>query len=286
MLRGFCILALALCALAAPPKKRAPKLKFPVKPSEEIELRVRAEIEKAEAIARELTHENLFASAYLVSALYYRDGFLEGYPEERPDANPARRIIAALSRTAIPEWKARYVDLLHARFAALTEAPPAAPFLVPVEMPPPAPVKPGAKRRRRRIPHQTAIDLFVSEGSPVRSATRGLVVLAENGWTAADPFSTSSMAGGNCAIVFDPGAARFLRYCHLGWVNVQPGAVVSAGQSLGVVGNTGMNASRKGHGQHLHFEINTFDGLRTSPFSYAQLRDLIAETAVRAAAAP
>ena len=113
--------------------------------------------------------------------------------------------------------------------------------------------------RGRRSTHPFAIDLFALEGSPVCSATRGLVVLAENGWRPGEWFSTSSVRGGNTVIVFDPDGRRFLRYAHLDSATAVTGLFVEASDVIGTVGHTGFNADRKGHGRHLHFEINEYD---------------------------
>jgi murein DD-endopeptidase MepM/ murein hydrolase activator NlpD len=109
----------------------------------------------------------------------------------------------------------------------------------------------------------------------VRSASAGLVVLSESGWTADDPLSTSSRQGGNSVIVFDPAGARFYRYCHLQSVAVAAGEAVDAGQTIGAVGHSGLNASRDGHGRHLHFEVNRFDGQNVEALTNAQLRVLV-----------
>jgi murein DD-endopeptidase MepM/ murein hydrolase activator NlpD len=133
---------------------------------------------------------------------------------------------------------------------------------------------------RSRAVHPFAIDLFVAEGTPVRSATRGLVILAESEWHNGQWFSTSSVRGGNAVIVFDPDASRFLRYAHLESVKTRASLFVDAGDELGAVGHTGFNAERRGHGRHLHFEINEYDsrtGLVTA-VPHDQLEDLL-ETA-------
>ena len=81
-------------------------------------------------------------------------------------------------------------------------------------------------------------------------------------------------------IVFDPDAARFLRYAHLGATFPRPGAFVEAGEKIGVVGHTGFNANRDGHGRHLHFEINEFSD-RTGLISvvvHDDLKDLLEST--------
>ena len=54
------------------------------------------------------------------------------------------------------------------------------------------------------------------------------------------------------------------------------GTPVEAGQVIGTVGNSGVAASRRGHGEHLHFEINEWDGNRTRSLSNSELRAMVA----------
>ncbi len=70
--------------------------------------------------------------------------------------------------------------------------------------------------------------------------------------------SSTSDRGGNAVIVFDATADRFYRYCHLSAVTVEAGGLVAPGQTLGLVGHTGRNAAKPGHGRHLHFEANEY----------------------------
>ena len=39
----------------------------------------------------------------------------------------------------------------------------------------------------------------------------------------------------------------------------RPGERIKVGALVGKVGHTGLNAGKRGHGEHLHFEINKFD---------------------------
>lgn len=261
------IAAMLLCLPGAVPAgKRPVRLRLSVTPSEAIETRVREEIRKGETILDGLSPENMLDSPYLVSAVYYHEGFLDDYPVDRADANPSRRIIGRLSLALTMEQKSRYIRLLHEIHAFPADAPR---FVLPVPYN-------AARNRRRRRNHKYAIDLFAHEGTPVRSATRGVVVLAEGNWRMEDPFSTSSQEGGNTVIVFDPAADRFYRYCHLGSVQVGAGEAVEAGQNIGTVGHSGVNASRHGHGGHLHLEVNEYNGRVVRPFTYKQLSALIA----------
>jgi murein DD-endopeptidase MepM/ murein hydrolase activator NlpD len=119
------------------------------------------------------------------------------------------------------------------------------------------------------------VDLFAPEGDPVNAVSRGVVVLADGKWDAADLFSTTSRKGGNAVILFDPDHDRFYRYCHLSSVAVSPGDVVAAGQVLGRVGHSGLNASRAGHGRHLHFEANEYVTGHVRALDYQRLRTML-----------
>jgi murein DD-endopeptidase MepM/ murein hydrolase activator NlpD len=264
-------------------KRHAPKpTVYTVKPSEEIEERVSVESERAKSILDSFSMENLFESPYLTAAVYYHDGFLSGFPDEKPEADPARRIVARLQRDLTVEKKAQYVRLLlqyWCETAPYADAP-IDRFVIPVPYEPPAPPPKPRKRlrwrrARRGLPHEFAVDLFTNEGTPVLSFTRGVVVLADRDWAPNQPFSTTSQKGGNSVIVFDPDAERFLRYVHLDQVSVRAGDTIHAGDRVGTVGHTGLNASLPRHGRHLHWEVNQFEEGRTRPLKAAELWNLI-----------
>jgi hypothetical protein len=272
---GVACAALACFALAGTPRRPVKKPPPPppdsvlVTPSDAIELRVALEVAKAGEIMAHLSAANAFSSAFLVSSVYYHNGFLDGYPAERPDLDPTSRIDAFILRAMPASFKRRFFDLLR------TLAPPAPfkPLIRPVPYEPPAP--PGRGRAVVEIAHDDALDMFVDEGTPVESASDGLVVEAEFGWTAEDPFSTSAIRGGNEVIVFDPAGNRFYRYCHLETVLVATGQIVDQGDFLGTVGHTGFNAVMPGHGQHLHFEINRVDGGATRSVSRTEIQEFL-----------
>jgi len=270
-----CVFVLAVAqpldAVRRPKRTRRPASTLTVTPSEAIETYVRSQIARAEAILKDLEPVNLLDSPYVVSAVYYHDGFLSRYPEDKPDADPSRRVIAHVVKLLTPELKRRYIVLLHRRWEEMEVHLPEHPFIVPVRNP-----VMGKKRRRRRD-HPYAIDLFVKEGSPVLSASNGLVLVAEGGWSPSDPVSTSSREGGNTVVIFDPVANRFYRYAHLQSVVVETGACVEAGSTIGAVGHTGFNASRPGHGRHLHFEANYYGSESMRPLTNEELRSLILE---------
>lgn len=268
-LRSPCLPALAALAALLPTgcdAARKPRLRLTVKPSEAIETRVGEEVAKAANVLLRLEPDHLFDSPYVVSALYYHDGFFDGYPEDRADAEPSRRILSHVAKLFPPDVKRRYTQLLH---EACQGVPPSE-GRQPVQ-----PVLHFETRKPRRGTHKYAIDLFVREGSAVRSVTYGIVLLAEENWDRGDPFSTSSPEGGNAVIIFNPREDRFYRYCHLASVKVAAGTIVQAGGSIGAVGHSGFNASRRGHGGHLHFEINEYDGSKVRPFTNRRLREIV-----------
>jgi murein DD-endopeptidase MepM/ murein hydrolase activator NlpD len=229
-----------------------------------VDARVAEEIARAQRILENLRSDNLFDSPYLVSAFYYHEGFLNDFPVDRTSAAPERRIIGQISKLLTADDKARFLRLLHEVWsnAAAPEPERSA-----------EPVAYGAMSSRRS--HRYAIDLFALEGSAVSSVSRGVVVLADRGWSREDFFSTASRKGGNAVIVFDPGRNRFYRYCHLSAVNVSAGQFVAAGESIGSVGHTGLNASQAGHGRHLHFEANEYVDGRVRALDYRRLRTML-----------
>jgi murein DD-endopeptidase MepM/ murein hydrolase activator NlpD len=56
---------------------------------------------------------------------------------------------------------------------------------------------------------------------------------------------------------------------------VLAGAFVTAGQVIGKVGHSGLNASQPKHGRHLHFEINEYDGRSVKTWKYAEIRRVL-----------
>ncbi len=275
----FLLFLTPACAVKQSKKRRAKPAVYTVKPSEAIEQGVEAESEKAKAILAHLSASNLFASAYLSAAVYYHDGFLSDFPDEKPDADPARRIVARLERDLTPERKTLYARLLVKYWSetAPDADTPAGAFVVPVPYEAPAaPVKrKRAGFRRARRTHEFAVDLFTREGTPVLSATRGVVVVADAHWNPADPFSTTSQKGGNSVILFDPDGQRFLRYAHLDQVFVAAGDDVRTGEKIGTVGHSGLNASRPKHGRHLHLEVNELHDGKMRALRNAELWSLI-----------
>lgn len=97
----------------------------------------------------------------------------------------------------------------------------------------------GAQRSEGR--RHEGIDIFAPRGTPVHSASRGVVV--RKGW---------NRLGGKTVTVFGPGR-WFHYYAHLDeWDAPAVGDWVEAGTVLGYVGDTG---NAKGTPTHLHYGI-------------------------------
>lgn len=105
----------------------------------------------------------------------------------------------------------------------------------------------GAPRGRDRL-HQ-GVDIFAARGTPVRSATRGIVASVRDGGL-----------GGRQVWIVGPARERHY-YAHLrDWApGLRTGQVVEAGTLLGFVGDSG---NARGTPPHLHYGIYGRDGPR------------------------
>lgn len=85
-------------------------------------------------------------------------------------------------------------------------------------------------------------------GMDISNAQTDFTIYACNGGEVV--YSAYDSAGGNMVIVHDKVAGELSRYAHLQSRAVQKGDIVSRGQAIGIMGNTGSNTTYK----HLHFE--------------------------------
>ena len=111
----------------------------------------------------------------------------------------------------------------------------------------------GAERDGGRRVHH-GIDIFAPRGTPVVAATDGRV-----------RSTTPSRLGGNLVWLRDERVRQSLYYAHLDTVLVVPGQQVRAGDTLGLVGNSGNARTTP---PHLHFGI--YSGGPKDPLPYVR----------------
>lgn len=99
---------------------------------------------------------------------------------------------------------------------------------------------PGAMRTQG-IHGFNAVDLAIAQGTPIRAAAAGTVIVAKTGgWNG---------GYGNYIVIKHANGTQTL-YAHTSSNVVGVGAVVAAGETIGYVGSTGRST-----GAHLHFEV-------------------------------
>lgn len=99
----------------------------------------------------------------------------------------------------------------------------------------------------------TGVDLGAPAGTPVLAPAPGMVLAAEE-----------LQVRGN-AVFVDHGAGVISGYYHLSEMAVEPGQAVTAGDTLGTVGSTGLST-----GTHLHWEIRVL-GVAVDPVEWVEI---------------
>lgn len=99
------------------------------------------------------------------------------------------------------------------------------------------------------------LDIAVPYGTPILATSDGLVVFS--GWD----------SGHGNMVVLDHGQGVATRYCHASQLLVSEGDEVYAGDTLALVGSTGIST-----GPHLHYEI-WIDGEAVDPLPYLPARE-------------
>ncbi len=157
-------------------------------------------------------------------------------------------VVCVLAAAAHWSWRQPFMARVRIGFE-LARMPPASTLAVPVEGVAARRIADtfGAPRGRDRQ-HQ-GVDIFATRGTPVLSATRGIVASIRD-----------SGLGGRQVWVMGPGRERYY-YAHLdGWQDgLAAGDVVMPGDRLGSVGDTG---NARGTPPHLHFGVYGSNGAR------------------------
>ncbi|MEX2052415.1 MAG: M23 family metallopeptidase [Candidatus Paceibacterota bacterium] len=217
----------------------------------EIKKTVAGEIVKCTEIIEGKQYEKILHNPYLVSALYYSEAAMNKMGP--PHYSASSEIIWNIRPLITREFRESYMASLKMRIPIETSMSLIDPAkqLKPLEV-----ISVGNDLSKN---HSDALDLFTTEGSQIKAMLGGVVVLAEANWNGVDDMSTSSSRGGNSVIIYNPHNQSFYRYAHMKTILAQTGEVLRTGGSVGTVGSTGVNASKPGHGGHLHLEINQYN---------------------------
>ena len=127
------------------------------------------------------------------------------------------------------------------------------PFVLPLPSTHPMSSPYGIRRSYNGGPYDTfhtGQDFAAPGGTLVVAPADGIVALTE------------SLTVRGLSVVLDHGAGLFTGYWHLSEALVTPGASVQAGDSIGLVGTTGLST-----GEHLHWELRLY-GLPVDPTPY------------------
>ena len=212
---------------------------------------IKERVERIATILREKKYDQVVTDPYLVSIFYYSDTFVNKMKSKEYGNSVTGDILKNIYPDLTLEFKKGYIEYLENLayeqgfyYLDANEVAPLADMRVPTEV--------GSN-------HIDAIDVFVpEEGVEFFSMVDGVVVLAEDGWDSKNELSTSSNRGGNTVIIYNPISRQFYRFAHFESVedDIVPGTFINKNTKLGKVGHTGMNASRPGHGKHIHIEIH------------------------------
>jgi hypothetical protein len=127
------------------------------------------------------------------------------------------------------------------------------------------------REREYSLSHTFALDIFymqidrlplstLQKGPLVFSLEPGIVVGSDASWSGGEDLGNYRGGGitpkaGNGLIIYSPSTRKYYLYFHLYDVLVSTGDLIPRGYPVGHGGNTGTNARKPGHGEHLHLEI-------------------------------
>lgn len=209
---------------------------------------IETELHTIESIIRDENMEQAVQNPFIVSALYYSDKFFQDLASKPPESTFAAEVLLAIRKQVPQSFRKKYITFISEKaFSGSNE------------------IRGNVFTRPLRNSsfqadgnHPDALDMFTEEGSNISTMADGIVLLAESGYDPKNPLSSTSPKGGNQVIIFNPVLGEFYRYAHMEKVTAKPLQTIKSGEVIGTVGHTGLNASKPGHGNHLHFEINKY----------------------------
>lgn len=145
------------------------------------------------------------------------------------------------------------------------------------------------REREYNLSHTFALDIFymhvdylplstLEKGPLVFSLEEGIVVGSDSTWRGGEELDKYKTGGitpkaGNGVILYSPLTRKYYLYFHLFEALVKTGDIVPKGYPLGYGGNTGTNARKPGHGEHLHLEI--YDTARNRFLRNHEIADIV-----------
>lgn len=143
--------------------------------------------------------------------------------------------------------------------------------------------------REYSLSHTFALDIFfqkieylplstLEKGPLVFSLEPGIVVASDTSWNGGEDMNSYRGGGvtpkaGNGVIIYSPKSRKYYLYFHLYDLRVNNGEVIPKGYPLGHGGNTGTNARKPGHGEHLHLEI--YDAASNRFLRNSEIADIV-----------
>lgn len=210
---------------------------------------ISTQVQEIERIIAASRYDLILTNRYLASCAYYSDHFCSTLASRANQVDVPTKILGRVCHLITPEFRRCAIEALETLTRGLEEH---VSWSVSAGEHEPLPHFSFGHGWN----HPDAVDLFTTEGTSALAFADGIVVVADAQWHPSDQCSSASMKGGNSVILFNYKKNEFYRYAHLRTVCTAPGRLVARGDALGAVGHTGKNASKPGHGGHLHFEIN------------------------------
>lgn len=110
--------------------------------------------------------------------------------------------------------------------------------------------------------NQDSLDDRTLEPVAIVAYSGGVVVALNREWEYPSP-----QRGGKYVWIFDPTTNRYTYYAHLSHVQVELGQIVAAGEPLGLLGRTGLNAYKRRSPTHLHLTVLSYRQGEMVPFN-------------------
>ncbi|MCE5255701.1 MAG: M23 family metallopeptidase [Spirochaetaceae bacterium] len=232
------------------------------------------------SLSPEKTSAEVFPSSAEILAMLARDRDVDDYMENASEKGSSGTYYASIASLAplMKPLREKYEALFTGVYEELKKQ---GRLLVPAQTSSEAKLYEGGvtlpglssppRERDYDYSHTYALDIFLDDvetlpystlekGPTIFSISDGIVIAANASWKGGEELESYRGGGitpksGNGVIIYSPSNQKYYLYFHLYDVFVQTGSALRSGQPIGHGGNTGANARKPGHGEHLHIEI-------------------------------